>query len=54
MLKMLIYWSEAYDHIEALVVASKQIGLEANAYKTSVYGHVSRLECRTKLHYKDW
>jgi hypothetical protein len=31
---MLIYWAEEYNHIEALVVASNQIGLEGNAYKT--------------------
>jgi len=48
---MLIYWAEAYNHIKALVVASKQIGLEVNAYKTEVLDHVSRSECRTKSQY---
>jgi len=37
---------------DALVVASKEIGLEVNADKT-VYGQVLKLECRTKSLYKD-
>jgi hypothetical protein len=32
---------------EALVVTSKEIGLEVNAEKTE-YMHVSQFECRTK------
>ena len=40
------------ENIEALVVASKQIGLEVNVEKTSVLGHFSRSECRTKSQYK--
>jgi hypothetical protein len=39
---------------EALVIASKEIGLEVNAGKTKyVHGYVSRSECRTKSRYKD-
>jgi len=37
MLMMLIYWEEAYilkENPEALVVASKKIGLEVNADET--------------------
>jgi hypothetical protein len=37
---------------DALVVASKEIGLEVNADKT-VYGQVLKLEYRTKPLYKD-
>ena len=36
---------------EALLVASKEIGLEVNADKTKC--HVSSSECRTKSQYKD-
>jgi hypothetical protein len=36
-------------NMEVLIVCSKEIGIEVNAEKTKyVYGHVSRLECRTK------
>jgi len=38
---------------EAIVVASKEFGLEVNAEKTYVHGHVSRSECRTISQYKD-
>jgi hypothetical protein len=40
---------------EALVVASKEIELEANADKTKyeVHGHASILACRTKSQYED-
>jgi len=40
------------ENAEALVVASKEIGLEVNADKT-VHGHVLRSECRTKSQYED-
>jgi len=40
------------ENAEALVVASKEIGLEVNTDKT-VHGHVSRSECRTKSEYED-
>jgi hypothetical protein len=33
---------------EALVVTSKEIGLEVSAGRTSAYGHVSRSEYRRK------
>jgi hypothetical protein len=38
---------------DTLVVASKEMGLEVNADKT-VYGQVSKSECRTKSLYKYW
>jgi hypothetical protein len=38
---------------EALVAAVKEIGLEINANKTYVHGHVSGSECRTKSQYYD-
>jgi hypothetical protein len=39
---------------EAIVVDSKETGLEVNADKTKyVSGHVSRSECRTKSRCKD-
>ena len=42
------------ENAEALILASKRIGLEVNADKTTyVHGHVSRSECRTKSQYKD-
>jgi hypothetical protein len=41
------------ENAEALVVASKEIGLEVNADKT-VHGHVSRSECRAMSEYEDW
>jgi hypothetical protein len=40
------------ENAEALVVASKENGLEVNADKT-VHGRVSRAERRTKSQYKD-
>ena len=40
------------EKAEALVVASKEIGLEVNVDKTK-YMVVSRLECRTKSQYED-
>ena len=40
------------ENAEALVVTSKETGLEVNADKT-IRGHVSRSECRTKLQYLD-
>jgi len=39
---------------EALVVASKDIGLEVNADRTKCMVIVSRSECRTKSQYGDW
>jgi len=39
------------ENTEALVVASKENGLEVNAGKTKC--HVSSSECRTKSQYKD-
>jgi len=39
------------ENAEALVVASKEIGLEVNADKTK-YIVVLRSECRTKLQYE--
>jgi hypothetical protein len=38
---------------EALVVSSKEAGLEGNTEKTLVHGHVPREEYRTKSEYKD-
>ena len=39
---------------EALVVASKETGLEVNADKTKyAHGHVSKSECRTMAQYMD-
>jgi hypothetical protein len=38
------------ENTEALMVASKEIGLEVNADK--VHGHVSRSECSTKSQYE--
>ena len=40
------------ENAEALVVASKEIGLEVNGGKTKLNGHVSRSECRTKSQYE--
>ena len=37
---------------EALIVASKESGLEENAVKL-INGHVSRSECRTKSQYEN-
>jgi len=39
------------ENAEALVMASKEIGLEVNADKT-VHGNVSRSECRMKSQYE--
>ena len=40
---------------EALVVVTKDIGLEVNADKTKyVHDYISRSECRTKAQYKEW
>ena len=38
---------------KALVVTSKETGLELNADKT-VRGHGPTTECRTKSQYKNW
>ena len=38
---------------EASIVASKEIGLEVNAKKNYVHGHVSRSKCKTKSQYKN-
>jgi len=37
---------------EALVAVSQEIGLELNADKTDVHGHVSRSECWTHSPYR--
>jgi len=38
---------------EALVVATREIGLEVNADETKYMVNVLRSECRTKSQYKD-
>jgi UDP-2,3-diacylglucosamine pyrophosphatase LpxH len=42
------------ENAEALVVATKEIGLEVNADKTKymVHGHLSRSACRKKSQYE--
>jgi hypothetical protein len=57
MLIMLIYLLDGSIHTikkntDALVVASKEIGLELNAHVTKDM-FMSRSECRTKSQYKD-
>ena len=55
MLMMLIYWGGSIhtvkENAEALVVATKETGLEVNADKTK---YVSRTDGRTKSHYEGW
>ena len=43
----------AKKNTKALLVASKENGLEVTTYKNQVHGHVSRSECRTKSQDKD-
>ena len=48
---VLIYWVGAYilyGKTQAVVLASKETGLEV-----SVYGYVSRSECRTEWEHSD-
>jgi hypothetical protein len=43
-----------FNNAKALVVAAKEIGLEANADKTKyMVPHVTRSECRTNSQYED-
>ena len=42
------------ENAEALVVATKENGLEVNADKTKYMIIISRSERRTKLQYEDW
>jgi hypothetical protein len=41
------------ENAEPLVVAGKETGLDVNADKTKVHGHVSRSDCMIKSQYKD-
>ena len=41
------------ENAEALVAATREIGLEVSANKTKVHSHVSRSECRTKSQCED-
>ena len=42
------------ENSEALVGATREIGLEVSAYKTKYMVHVSRSECRTNSQCEDW
>ena len=41
------------ENAEALVAATREIGLEVSADKTKVHGHVSRSECWTNSQCED-